>query len=841
MVTGATSLSLVRDELFATMEQAEQGLEQFIAERQNGSLLQHAVECLQQIRGTLNLIELAGAELLAQEALQLATDIPTGVSEERDGQLAALGNALYVLRRYLENVEANRQEIPELLLPAINEVRCAAGQPALPESFFFSARLDIPRPPSTAIDHLPSEAELGEESRRMRHMYQIGLLGLIREQNLYPSLKLMGRALARLDSLHGGVARSRLCWIGAAAIESIVDGQLLPRKSRKQLFSRIDRELKQLLIGPAYEAPRHLLKELLYLVALSDGQGPRSREVRELHGLAPLPFTDHLLEEESQRLSGPGQSVMRSLSTAIREELAGVKDMLDLIERGVAQPDSLTNLHAQLGKLSKTLGMVGLNSAGTALQTQLPTVAAWAASGVADSPPALLRLADAVLYVESMVGNLERGERRIIRPTSGGARAGSRCVRRAPVGRGAHRGDRGGQGRPGPGQACDHRVPGIQWRQAQPGQRPGQPAGGPGRSLVPRSGARRAAGRRLRRLHPAAHDRDRADAFGADAGNPRRRPDQSRILSRGRCRAASAGPAGRPRPGQRQRQGARTAGGRLMAGEFRWQAGRPATAQVGGWVLAHCQQRFLQDDNGLLFPREWLKRQELPLLAEHGVGHWQGEPVYVLELDEPIELPGMAWAPLRQFMLHGDFDQFCMLGYASQIGIWARHNRFCGNCGTRMQAQDHERVMQCPQCGLHQYPRLSPSMIVLVTRGDEVLLARSPRFVPGVYSTLAGFVEAGESVEQCVVREVREEVGVEVANLEYIGSQNWPFPHSLMLGFHAEYVSGEIVPQEDEIEDAQWFSLDALPPLPAQRSIARHLIDLYLARRSGAAEPVLPG
>lgn len=213
------------------------------------------------------------------------------------------------------------------------------------------------------------------------------------------------------------MARSRLCWIGAAAIESIVDGQLLPRKSRKQLFSRIDRELKQLLIGPAYEAPRHLLKELLYLVALSDGQGPRSREVRELHGLAPLPFTDHLLEEESQRLSGPGQSVMRSLSTAIREELAGVKDMLDLIERGVAQPDSLTNLHAQLGKLSKTLGMVGLNSAGTALQTQLPTVAAWAASGVADSPPALLRLADAVLYVESMVGNLERGERRITRPT----------------------------------------------------------------------------------------------------------------------------------------------------------------------------------------------------------------------------------------------------------------------------------------------------------------------------------------------------------------------------------------------------------------------------------------
>ncbi len=99
-----------------------------------------------------------------------------------------------------------------------------------------------------------------------------------------------------------------------------------------------------------------------------------------------------------------------------------------------------------------------------------------------------------------------------------------------------------------------------------------------------------------------------------------------------------------------------------MAGEFRWQAGRPATAQVGGWVLAHCQQRFLQDDNGLLFPREWLKRQELRCSPNMGSAIGRSEPVYVLELDEPIELPGIAWAPLRQFMLHGDFDQLCMLG-----------------------------------------------------------------------------------------------------------------------------------------------------------------------------------
>ncbi|TLP70285.1 ferrous iron transporter B [Pseudomonas nitroreducens] len=414
MVTGATSLSLVRDELFATMEEAEQNLEHFIAERQNGSLLQHSVDCLSQIRGTLNLIELAGAELLAQEALDLATDIPTGVSEDRDGQLAALGNALYVLRRYLENLEAHRQEIPELLLPAINDVRQAAGQPALPESFFFSARLDLPRPLRAVT--APQVEDPAREVRRLRQMYQVGLVGLIREQNLYPSLKLMGRALGKLDVLLGSAARTRLCWVGAGALESLVDAQMLPRKTRKQVFSRLDRELKQLIANPQYEAPRQLLKELLYLTTLADTSGVRATELRQVFGLAPLPFTDHLLEDESQRLSGPGKSVMRSLSVAIREELTAVKDQLDLIERGVSQSDALGILHTQLGKLAKTLGMVGLNSAATSLQHQHGVVAGWVAKGSVDEPAALNSLADALLYVESMVGNLERGERMSARP-----------------------------------------------------------------------------------------------------------------------------------------------------------------------------------------------------------------------------------------------------------------------------------------------------------------------------------------------------------------------------------------------------------------------------------------
>ncbi|QKE62950.1 ferrous iron transporter B [Aquipseudomonas campi] len=410
MVTGATSLSLVRDELFTTMEETEQSLEHFIAERHNGSLLQQAVENLQQVRGTLNLIELAGAELLAQEVLQQATDIPAGAGEERDVQLSALSNALYVLRRYLENVDAHRQEMPELLLPAINELRQAGAQPPLPESFFFSVRLDQQR----AARMVPGDVS-AEDTRRLRHMYQVGLLGFIREDNPQAGLKLMLRALARLDSLFGDDSRGRLCWVGAAAVEAQLDGQLLPRKSRKQLFSRLDRELKQALGNSAYEAPRSLLKELLYLVALADSKGEQASAVREVFGLNALPFTDHLLDEEYQRLSGPGQGVMRSLSSAIREELASVKDLLDLIERGTAQPDSFGNLHALLGKLAKTLGMVGLSSAANALQVQLPVVAGWGEASPAQMQD-LHKLAEAVLYVESMVASLERGERRDQRP-----------------------------------------------------------------------------------------------------------------------------------------------------------------------------------------------------------------------------------------------------------------------------------------------------------------------------------------------------------------------------------------------------------------------------------------
>lgn len=189
---------------------------------------------------------------------------------------------------------------------------------------------------------------------------------------------------------------------------------------------------------------------------------------------------------------------------------------------------------------------------------------------------------------------------------------------------------------------------------------------------------------------------------------------------------------------------------------------------------------------------------------------------------------GWSWTGLRGLFGVVDDGLFALAGRAIQIMDWDRSHQYCGRCGTPTQSKPSERARQCPSCGLTAYPRLAPAVMALVRRGDELLLARSPHFAPGMHSALAGFVEPGENLEQCLHREVKEEVGVAVTNLRYFSSQPWPFPHSLMIAFNCDYAGGEVVPQPGEIEAADWFTLDALPILPNPISIARRLIDATL-------------
>ena len=174
---------------------------------------------------------------------------------------------------------------------------------------------------------------------------------------------------------------------------------------------------------------------------------------------------------------------------------------------------------------------------------------------------------------------------------------------------------------------------------------------------------------------------------------------------------------------------------------------------------------------------------------------------------------------------------YSLIGYASQILTWSENHRFCSRCGTRAEPSDHDRAMVCPECGLMNFPRISPSIIVAVSRGDELLMCRGHHFPEELYSVVAGFVEPGETLEECVAREVLEETGIEVTNIKYHSSQPWPFPHSLMIGFAADYARGDIRIDPKEIEDAGWYTRSRLPArIPSKSTIARTLIDHYLSK-----------
>ena len=226
---------------------------------------------------------------------------------------------------------------------------------------------------------------------------------------------------------------------------------------------------------------------------------------------------------------------------------------------------------------------------------------------------------------------------------------------------------------------------------------------------------------------------------------------------------------------------------------------------------------------------------EMPAVGPHDpplyLGTWDNMPCRILRLAPEAELP----AGLRAESLVAPEPMLPIAwltlgGLARMVMHWEDASRFCAGCGWHLQRLPGEWGKQCTGCNAHHFPHIHPCVIVLVRRGNEVLLARKPDWAPHRYSLIAGFLEFGESLEEAVRREVAEETGVAIKNLQYQGSQCWPFPSQVMAGFTAEYAGGDLVVQESELEDARWFPLDALPNLPPKRSIARYLLDLVLER-----------
>jgi NAD+ diphosphatase len=258
------------------------------------------------------------------------------------------------------------------------------------------------------------------------------------------------------------------------------------------------------------------------------------------------------------------------------------------------------------------------------------------------------------------------------------------------------------------------------------------------------------------------------------------------------------------------------------------------TSSKPGISIILRNQEFLTSKTSefLLFEEDDLKWSEMEMVNKQFIGYLNDKPCYLLEITLDSKLDkDLILTPLRNLLGRIPDSLFTVCSRSLQLSEWRKNNQFCGVCGTQMIMHETERAMFCGCNNLLVYPKISPCVIVLVTKGEELLLAHNKNFPGTFYSTLAGFIEAGESAESAIHREIFEEVKVKVQNIKYFGSQSWPFPSQLMLGYHAEYLEGEITPDGEEIDLADWFHYKDLPQVPTGNiSISGQLIESYIEK-----------
>lgn len=255
------------------------------------------------------------------------------------------------------------------------------------------------------------------------------------------------------------------------------------------------------------------------------------------------------------------------------------------------------------------------------------------------------------------------------------------------------------------------------------------------------------------------------------------------------------------------------------------------------WFIFQNQKLVMISTNETYTPINSMDFEHLAphLYHQHAIGTFNGIACFCAEIDDNVPLAETLHAlPLRKAFEALGQKWYVPVARAISIILWDKNHQFCGQCGTQTKLTPPHFERTCPACGLAAYPRISPSVIVLIKKGTQLLMSRSPHFAPGAYGLIAGFVEAGEGLEDAVHREVKEEVSLTIKNLHYFGSQAWPFPDSLMVGFTAEYESGEIVIDHTEIETAGWFEYDNLPGRPSTNvSIAHKLIEDFINEQQG--------
>ncbi len=406
------TLNWVKSEIDETLKQARTSLEVYVDNTDDETQLRFCINYLHQVNGTLQMVELYGASLVAEEMEVLAQELVEGKIGQREDAYEALMRGIIQLPDYLDRLQAGQRDMPIVLLPLLNDLRAARGAALLSENALFNPDLAVEVPLGTPVDGAgPDTGDMRQLARRLRHDYHLGLLGWFRDRDREASLQKIRDVIDRLREAAGEQDSARLLWVAGGVIEALHDGGLESSVAVKRLVGQVDRQIKQIIDAgesSMVEAPpRELLKNLLYYVAQADSTGERVTALKQDFQLASLLPDAGVVDQSRDQLSGPNSALLDTVSKVIIEDLTQVKDNLDLFVRGTAREvKQLKPLSDTLAQMADTLAMLGLGVQRKTIQDQVSVLDQMHRGERAPDDDALMDVAGALLGIEASLHNM---------------------------------------------------------------------------------------------------------------------------------------------------------------------------------------------------------------------------------------------------------------------------------------------------------------------------------------------------------------------------------------------------------------------------------------------------
>ena len=403
------SLHVIRDQLMITIEQTATQLESYVTDRENINLLNACISSLQQIRGSLDLIELSGARELAGELVHTAQKIMENGTSFDDEKLSALTKGFFVLSCYFEYALQKEWGMPALIVPYINDIRISNSQPIVGESYFVENAKNFTLPKKNEVSAtLPDGETMMALAKRCRQMYQVGLLGFMRGIRVNISLELMKRALRKIEVYSRDQPNHTFWWLACNVIDVFLKQKMVVTLERKRLFSHFDKEFKRIEKEGRdgfwhVTDPQHTT-EMAYYIALASIQSKPFTSIVRAYGLDDLGYTEQCRIKELAVLTGPSAGTVRSVVDSLRNELVAAKEVIENIAASESvMIEGNENFMVSVTKIRDILGVIGLTSAAETMKQQLEQLATWRQSGAEPDTKQLMSIADTLLYVESVL------------------------------------------------------------------------------------------------------------------------------------------------------------------------------------------------------------------------------------------------------------------------------------------------------------------------------------------------------------------------------------------------------------------------------------------------------